>query len=218
MIPIYYSTVIEEGISTQINVFGNGDSVNIYNGPTTVVSVSTTTITSTYTAVPTNGLGNASSHFYISAADTSSKGKRATSYVGFAGNDGILVNSLSEAGIFQIVNDLLVFGSEFITAGAGAGAGAGNFMKNMTMPTLPGTWSVNNGIVEFNNAAFTTGGGEALFCVASDEDIFIELTSAPSFTCTEVTLETQAGRPRVCSRSFAPICSLRNSPNSQLHD
>ena len=192
VIPIYYSTVISEGISTQINVFGNEDTVNIYAGPTTVVSTSTTTVTSTFTAIPTNGLGNTTPQFYISAQDTSSKGKRAVSYIGFAGNDGILVNSLSDAGLFQLVNGFLMFGTEFVTAGTGAGAG--NFMKNMTTPTLPGTWSTNNGVVEFNSAAFTIGGGEALFCVASDEDVFIELTSAPSFTCAELILETQAGK------------------------
>lgn len=186
--PYVYSTVIAEGVSTQINIFGNSDTVNYY-GPSTIISTTTSTITTTVGASPTGTTGAA---FNILVQSTNSKGKRAASYLGFSGNNGIVVGSQAEAALFDIVNGYLMFGLEFITTASNSGAQ--DFIKQASQPVSQGAWAVNSNTVEFSNPAFTLGNGEALFCVDANEDLLVEFTSKPSFICTEVTLIAQTGK------------------------
>jgi hypothetical protein len=185
IIPAYYSSYFPS--ETVIDFFGNGDAVNIY-GPTTIITTATVTVTSV-PAVPS------SPGFSILIQELNTKDKRAVSYIGFSGapNDhGIAVGSQAQAAIFEIIDGFLISDGYFI--GTALGVGDLQFQKTSTPPTDHSIWVANMTAIELINPAFSTGNGQALFCVASDESVYVELTSEPPFTCTPVILTAVPGK------------------------
>jgi hypothetical protein len=185
IIPTYYSNYFPS--ETVIDIFGNGDTVNIY-GPTTIITTATVTVTNV-PAVPS------SPGFNILIQGLNTKDKRAVSYIGFSGmpNDhGIAVGSQAQAAIFEIIDGFLISDGYFI--GTALGVGYLQFQKTFTPPTDHSIWVANMTAIELINPAFSTGNGQALFCVASDESVYVELTSEPPFTCTPVILTAVPGK------------------------
>ena len=182
--PVYYSNNFT-GV-TVIDIFGNGDTVNIY-GPTTIITTTTVTVTSLPTVPSSPG-------FNILIQGLNTKDKRAVSYIRFSGapnNHGIAVGSQAQAAIFEIIDGFLISDGYFI--GTALGVGFFLFQKTFTPPTDHSIWIANMTAIELVNPAFSAGNGQALFCVASDESIYMELTSEPQFTCTPVILSAVPG-------------------------
>lgn len=145
----------------------NGDTLNIY-GPTTVI----TTATLTVTKLPTPS----SPGFNIQIQGLNTKAKRAVSYIGFSGgpNDhGIAVGSQNLATVFQILDASLISDGEFIETALGIGFL--QFQKTFTAPTDNSIWFANTTSLELTNPAFSTGNGQARFCVAPDDSVYVEL-------------------------------------------
>src|ERR1700722_11597318 len=185
IVPVYYSSYFPG--ETVIDIFGNGKTINVY-GPTTII----TTVSVTVTGSP---IAPSSPAFNIQLQNLNTKDKRAVSYIGFSGgpgDHGIAVGSQTEAAIFEIIDSFLISDGDFVETELGAGFL--KFEKTFTPPTDHSTWNASVTSVNLFNSAFTTGNGQALFCVASDESIYMELTSEPSFTCTQVTLNAVPGK------------------------
>ena len=194
ILPVYYSNYFPG--ETAIDVFGDGNTINIY-GPTTIITTGTVTVTGSPTAPSSPG-------FNIQIQGLNTKAKRAVSYIGFSGgpsDHGIAVGPQTEAAVFEIIDSFLISDGDFIETELGAGFL--KFQKTLTPPTDHSTWNANITSVEVINPAFTTGNGQALFCVASDESIYIELTSEPSFTCKQVTLSAVPGKAVLQLSSYA---------------
>jgi hypothetical protein len=172
-----------------IDIFGDGNTINVY-GPTTIIT--TVSVTVTVAGSPTVPSSPA---FNIQLQGLNTKDKRAVSYIGFSGglgDHGVAVGSQTEAAVFEIIDGFLTSDGDFIETELGAGFL--KFEKTLIPPTDHSTWNANLTSVNLFNSAFTIGSGQALFCVASDESIYMELTSEPSFTCTQVTLNAVPGK------------------------
>jgi hypothetical protein len=185
IIPVYYSSYF--AAETAIDILGNGNTINVY-GPTTIVTTVTVTVTGS-TSTPS------SPGFNIQLQGLNTKDKRAATYIGFSGgpsDHGIAVASQTEAAVFEIIDSFLISNGDFIETELGVGFL--QFQKAFTPPTDQSIWTANTTSVELINPAFSSGNGQALFCVASDESIYVELTLEPSFTCTQVTLSAVAGK------------------------
>jgi hypothetical protein len=186
IVPVYYSSYFPG--ETVIDIFGDGNTINVY-GPTTIII---TTASVTVTGLPT---APSSPTFNIQLQGLNTKDKRAVSYIGFSGgpgDHGVAVGSQTEAAVFEIIDSFLISDGDFVETELGAGFL--KFEKTFSPPTDHSTWNTNMTSVNLFNSAFTTGNGHALFCVASDESIYMELTSEPSFTCTQVTLNAVSGK------------------------
>jgi hypothetical protein len=187
IIPVYYSSYFPG--ETVIDIFGNGNNLNIY-GPTTIITTATATVT--VIGPPTTP---SSPGFNIQIQGLSSKDKRGASYIGFSGGSddhGIAVGSQAQAAVFEIIDTFLISDGDFIETALGVGFL--KFQKTFTPPTDHSIWTANTTSVELTSPSFSTGNGQALFCVASDESIYVELTSEPSFTCTQVALSAIPGK------------------------
>ena len=183
IVPVYYSSYFPG--ETVIDIFGDGNTINVY-GPTTIIT------TASVTEPP---MAPSSPAFNIQLQGLNTKDKRAVSYIGFSGgpgDHGVAVGSQTEAAVFKIVASFLISDGDYVETELGAGFL--KFEKTFTPPTDHSTWNANMTSVNLFNSAFTTGNGQALFCVASDESIYMELTSEPSFTCTQVTLNAVPGK------------------------
>jgi hypothetical protein len=194
IIPVYYSSYFPG--ETVIDFFGNGNTLNIY-GPTTIITTATVTVTSLPTAPSSPG-------FNIQIQGLNTKDKRAVSYIGFSGtpNDhGIAVGSQTQAAVFEIIDNFLISDGDFIETALGIGFL--EFQKMFTPPTDNSIWTADTTSVELINSAFSTGNGQALFCMGSDESIYMELTSEPPFTCTQVTLSAVPGKAVVPMSSYS---------------
>ena len=198
--PVYYSSYFAG--ETVIDIFGDGNTINIY-GPTTII----TTVSVTAPRLPTVPSSPA---FNIQLQGLNTKDKRAVSYIGFSGgpgDHGVAVGSQTEAAVFEIIDSFLISDGDFVETELGTGFL--KFEKTLTPPTDHSTWNANLTSVNLFNSAFTTGSGQALFCVASDESIYMELTSEPSFTCTQVTLNAVPGKCIFyCLRTLFTNCLL----------
>ena len=182
--PVYYSNYFAD--QTEIDVFGDGNTINIY-GPTTIITTGTVTVTGAPTVPSSPG-------FNIQIQGLNTKDKRAISYIGFSGgpsDHGIAVGSQAEAAVFEVIDGFLISNTDFIETELSVGFL--EFQKTFTPPTDHSTWNANISSIGLTNPAFTLGSGQALFCVASDESIYMELTSEPPFTCTQVTLSAVPG-------------------------
>lgn len=181
--PVYYSSYFSG--ATVIDIFGDGNTINVY-GPTTIITTATVTGPSMAPSSPA---------FNIQLQGLNTKDKRAVSYIGFSGgpgDHGVAVGSQTEAAVFEIIASFLISDGDFVETELGAGFL--KFEKTFAPPTDHSTWNASMTSVNLFNPAFTTGNGQALFCVASDESIYMELTSEPSFTCTQVTLNAVPGK------------------------
>jgi hypothetical protein len=187
IIPVYYSSYFPG--ETAIDIFGNGNTLNIY-GPTTIITTGTATVTAT--GAPT---APSSPGFNIQIQGLNAREKRGVSYVGFSGgpdDHGIAVGSQAQAAIFEIIDSFLISDGDFIETALVVGFL--KFQKTFTPPRDHSIWTANTTSVELINPTFSTGNGQALFCVASDESIYMELISEPSFTCTQVALSAVPGK------------------------
>ena len=185
IIPVYYSSYFSA--ETVIDIFGNGNTVDIH-GPTTVITTAIVTVTSLPTTPSSTG-------FNIQIQGPNAKDKRDVSYIGFSGGSddhGIAIGSQAQAAVFGIIDSFLVSDGEFVETALGVGFL--QFRKTFAPPEDHSIWIANTTSVELTNPAFSVGSGQALFCVASDESIYVELTSEPSFTCTQVTLSAVRGK------------------------
>src|SRR5271155_3736551 len=183
IVPVYYSSYFPG--ETVIDIFGDGNTINVY-GPTTIITAA---------SVTEPPMAPSSPAFNIQLQGLNTKDKRAVSYIGFSGgpgDHGVAVGSQTEAAVFKIVASFLISDGDYVETELGAGFL--KFEKTFTPPTDHSTWNANMTSVNLFNSAFTTGNGQALFCVASDESIYMELTSEPSFTCTQVTLNAVPGK------------------------
>src|SRR5256885_12730890 len=154
--PLYYSNYFPG--ETIINVFGDGNTKNIY-GPTTIITTSMVTVTGAPTAPSSPG-------FNIQIQGLNPKEKRTDRYIGFSGgpsDHGIVVESQIEAAIFEIVHNFLISDGDFIETELGVGFL--RFQKTFTPADDHSTWNANITSVELINPSFTAGHGQALFCV-----------------------------------------------------
>ncbi|TKA81781.1 hypothetical protein B0A49_00653 [Cryomyces minteri] len=136
------------------------------------VTPTTSTTTTTVAATPA---------FVVSVQPVPAKYHKRQSggYIGFAGNDAVVVATQADAAVFSIVNDQLITSGQFV--GATSGVGNSILEKFTTAPTLSTVWSAAiGGGVSFRNSAFTYGGGSAIFCSLSNgtSSIFGEYTTA----------------------------------------
>jgi hypothetical protein len=193
IIPVYYSSYFP--VQTVIDVFGDGNIINIYE-PTTIITTATVTVTVPPTAPSSPG-------FNIQLQGLDAKDKRAVSYIGFSGgpsDHGIAVGSQAEAGVFEIIDNFLISDGSFIETELGVGFL--EFEKTFTRPTDNSIWTANITSIELINPAFSLGNGQALFCVGSDGSVYLELTMEPSFTCMQVTLSAVPGQDVVSLCSY----------------
>jgi hypothetical protein len=194
IVPVYYSSYFLG--ETVIDIFGDGNTINVY-GPTTIITTTLVTTTTSPTAP-------SSPAFNIQLQGLNTKEKRTANYLGFSGgpgDHGVAVGLQTAAAVFEIIDGFLVSDGSFVETELGVGFL--KFEKTFVPPTDHSTWSANLTSVNLFNSAFTVGSGQALFCVASDDSIYMELTSEPSFTCTQVTLYAVPGKCTFCLSSHA---------------
>lgn len=195
IIPVYYSSYFPG--ETVIDLFGSGNTLNIY-GPTIIITTTTVTVTSLPTV-------SSSPSFNIQIQGLNTKDKRAVSYIGFSGgptDHGVAVGSQTQAAVFEITKNFLMSDGDFIETALGIGFL--EFQKTFTPPIDGSIWTANTTSVGLENPTFSTGNGQALFCVAADESVYVELTSEPSFACTQVTLSAVPGKA-VLPMALSPV-------------
>ncbi|KAK5168499.1 hypothetical protein LTR04_006626 [Oleoguttula sp. CCFEE 6159] len=155
-----------------------------------VGNVTPPTTSTTTTTVP------ARSAFIVSVQSVAAKYHKRQSggYIGFSGNDAVVVATQAEAAVFSIVNSQLITSGQFV--GAASGVGNSILQKFTTAPAFSTVWSAAiGGGVLFRNSAFTYGGGSAIFCslTSGTPSIFGEYTTATP-NCRQIILTAQAGK------------------------
>ena len=143
---------------------------------TTTTTATTATTTTTTTTAPT--CGPDSTTFYISVNSPGKYHRRALNYIGFSGDDGVIVDSQADAAIFCLVDGNLVSDGEWIDVDASQPYLA---FEKTTVEPVGATWAIGP------DGTLTLVDSEG-FCVAPDSNIFILFTASPPFTCNPVTL------------------------------
>ena len=174
------STVIYGTNFTALSTTTSSPSIASITLPSNQISTATTSSILSTATVSITG------HFIIAVnSPVTRRAKRAAqAYIGFSGNNGILVDSQQLAAQFSLFNNILSYTNEFVGASSSVGSSQFQLFFSSQPPAVSGPWTYNGAILNL---------GAAQFCVDDTETVYIVLSGNGPPTCSTILLSPIIG-------------------------